>query len=535
MQARHADILSLVLLVVLTTAYQLVFLYDGIGLIDEGHLANAARRLSMGEVLYRDVYTVYPPASFYAVSALFDLFGTSLTVVRAFHAAMTVALAATAFGVARLLVARPWALLAALLIGLTGWEAILERCHYAYLYSVFPIAALGLLAKTLRDSVAIRGEIAGERNALIGVGVLAGLTLAFRLVPFVGLSAAAIVLIAVQTRSFPETVGRLLFVIAGGLLIVLPIGAAFAFASAGPDFIHAVFWTSFQQYLGGGELNLPFPDLRFAPDAWTQAALGRLFRNWEFYLPLAIYLAALVDGVRKVRSNGVAGADPNVPLRLALTTFGAILFLRATGRSDYYHLAPVLAPAYLLGADFLARGWARIESGRSIQLALAPVAALILASVWLHDVAGAAHRAGETESRVELTIGGPRIDRDSALDDLIFDLRARTDEDEAILVLPWYPVLYFLSERANPTRFDWLFPGYLTSDADREAIIDAIANSEVRTLVYNPAAIDGLADRRLAAFEPAIDRAIRQHFRPIKKYGRFLVMARVEPARRRRN
>jgi len=529
MQARHADILSLVLLVVLTTAYQLIFLHDGIGLIDEGHLANAARRIAMGEVLYRDVYTVYPPASFYAVSALFDLFGTSLTVVRAFHAAMTVALAVTAFGVARLLVARPWALLAALLIGLTGWEAILERCHYAYLYSVFPIAALGLLARTLRDG----GDLSRERNALLCVGVLAGWTLAFRLVPFVGLSAAAIVMIAVQTRSLTETTGRLLYLIAGGLLIVIPIGAAFAFAGAGTDFVHAVFWTSFQQYLGGGELNLPFPNLRLAPDAWTQAALGRLFRNWEFYLPLGIYLAALVDGARKVRSTSIIGADPKAPLRLALVTFGAILFLRATGRSDYYHLAPVLAPAYLLGADFLARGWARLESGRANQLAALPVAALLLTSLWLHDVAGAARRAGETESRVELAIGGPRIDRNSALDDLVVDLRARTDEDEAILVLPWYPVLYFLAERPNPTRFDWLFPGYLTSDADREAIIDAITGSDVRTLVYNPAAIDGLADRRLAAFEPAIDRAIRQHFRPVKKFGRFVVMQRVGAGQRR--
>ena len=95
--SRRADWAALFVLLLLGLAYQLCLVRDGVGLIDEGHLANAARRIAAGEVLYRDVYTVYPPGSFHVVAWLFSLFGTSLFVVRGFHVAMTLTLAALVF------------------------------------------------------------------------------------------------------------------------------------------------------------------------------------------------------------------------------------------------------------------------------------------------------------------------------------------------------------------------------------------------------------------------------------------------------
>ena len=531
MLVRRADILSLALVVGLTTAYQLIFLREGIGLIDEGHLANAARRLTEGDLLYRDVYTVYPPASFYVVSVLFDWLGTSLIVVRGFHIAMTIALAIAVFGVGRLFLTVVWATLAALLVGLTGWEAILERCHYAYLYCVFPIAALGILSILLRrDGPSERDEIRQECWGIFGVGMLAGVTLAFRLVPFVGLSLAATLLVVLHSTQAKDALRRLACLILGGLAVVLPIGLAFAVGGGLTDLLQAVFWTSFGQYASGGEFNLPFPPLTLLPGEWTQLGLGRLMRNWEFYLPIAIYIGAALDfGLRArqcaQRRESIKN-EPNALLRLAMMAFGVILFLRATGRSDYYHLAPVLVPAYLLGVDFMARAWARFPIGGASKLAAIPVLASLVLSLWLHGVPNAAVRARNSDQRVELSIGGPRVARSGVLDDLVFDLRQRTKAGEPILVLPWYPVLYFLVDRPNPTRYDWLFPGYLTRDEDRARLVEEISQGSVRTLVYNPAAIDGDATRRLAHFEPDLDRAIRQHFRADKQFGRFIVMTR---------
>ncbi len=519
---RRFDRLALLLLLGLGLAYQAVLFREGVGLIDEGHLANGARRLAAGEVLYRDVYTVYPPASFHVVAWLFDRLGTQLLVVRGFHVAMTLALAALVFAAARRLMERPFAFLAGALVALTGWHVILEGCHYAYLYGAVPMAALLLLARAGEQGTPSRG-------ALIGIGVLSALALAFRLEPAVGLGLAGTAVIAAREGLGRRTFVQLGWIVVGVLAVVLPIGAAYAVQGALGELLRAVFWTSFGQYLQGGEFNLPMPALELLPQEWSRRGLRRWFIGWEFRLPVVLYAAAIVGFVRAElhrRRTAPGEAIPNATLeRLALALFGAVLYLRATGRSDYYHLAPILFPAYLLGADALARGWRRVMGERRSGLAHAFVALVLIGSLGLHefDLAIRRHREG---GKIEILPGGPLVERNQALDDLVADLRQRTRPGEPIVVLPWYPVLYFLADRPNPTRFDWLFPGYLTDEAAVAAFIDAIDRSAARVVVYSPISIDGLPDRSLAAFAPEIDRYLLRRFKPAKRYGRFWILTR---------
>jgi hypothetical protein len=534
---RRVDITMMGLLLAIGAAYQLGFLHAGVGLIDEGHLANGALRIARGEILYRDIFTVYPPGSFYLVAGLFELFEPSLILVRTFHLVMTLALALAVYLTSRSFVSPVWALMSGLLIAATGWEAIVERLHYAYLYSVFPISALALLSVVLRKPV--------RRWGLVGVGALAGITLAFRLVPFVGLAIAATFMVVLDRRNLRAISADLGWLIAGGLSVVAPIGFCFAIAGAGADLFASVFWTSFEQYLGGGELNLPFPPLQLLPTQWSAAGIRQLFINWEFYLPLLIYLGAAIDFALNARAS--ARSQPPTPmasaprLRCALAIFGGILFLRATGRSDYYHLAPVLAPAYILGVDFLSRPFGRLDTQVSLRLATgkapslgkwansATVICLFLLSLWLHDVPRALARSLDTARTVELSPGGPRIAKNSVIDDLVADLKQRTGKQDPIVVLPWYPIVYFLADRPNPTRYDWLFPGYLREEHERSTFIETIEHSRADVLVYAPAAIDGRRDRRLAGFEPEIDRYVRERFRVEARHGPFIVMSRRRP------
>ena len=527
---RRSDILLLALLLGVGIAYQLVFLKQGIGLIDEGHLANAARRVAAGEVLYRDVYSVYPPASFYSVAMLFELFGPSLIVARAFHVALTLALSCCVFLLCRAWMPAAWAMLAGLLVAATGWGAIVERCHYAYLYGAFPFVALLLLSKDSAEGPSWR--------RLFAVGLLAGLTLAFRFVPFIGLAAAVGVILLLSAGGVRRAIGALGPLCVGFCFVWIPIGLYFNFHSAAADLARAVFWTSFEQYVGGGEFNLPYPALRLWPSEWTRAGLSGLFVNWEFYWPLAIYLAAAIDFGRAMRRRRRAAGDAALRigervdvatrLRLAVLIFGALLFLRVLGRSDYYHLAPVLVPAYILGADFLARLWRRVVPTESDRWAPVVVVVAMLASFWLHGIDNETRRAFDREGKVEIVPGGPWVREAGPLDDLVRALRERTAADEPIVVLPFYPILYFLAERPNPTRYDWLFPGYLR-DADAIAgMIKDIDESDVRVVVYSPASIDGRSDRSLAVFAPEVARYLRRRFEPAERFGRFVLMTRRE-------
>ena len=529
---RRFDRWALLVLLGFGLAYQSVLFREGVGLIDEGHLANAARRVAAGEILYRDVYTVYPPASFHVVAWLFDSFGVSLLVVRGFHVAMTLALAALVFLAGRRLMEWPFALLAAALVAGTGWHVILEGCHYAYLYGAMPMAALLLLARA-----GDRGTF--DRGTLVGIGVLSGAALAFRLEPAVGLGLAGTTVLAARAGLGRALFERLAWIVLGASAVIVPIGVVYAVEGALGDLLRAVFWTSFGQYLQGGEFNLPMPAFEYWPGEWSRRGVRRWFVSWEFRIPILLYCAAVVEfgraeWYRRRSGSGEPVASAKLE-RLALALFGAVLYLRATGRSDYYHLAPVLFPAYLLGADWLARGFRRWVPARAAWIA-APIAViLLLASLGLHEFDRALRRYRASDEKLEIMPGGPLVERSQALDDLIDDLRGRTRPEEPIVVLPWYPIVYFLADRPNPTRFDWLFPGYLETESEVAELIDSIDRSRARVVVYSPISIDGLPDRSLAAFAPEIDRFLRQRFVPVKRYGRFWVMTRradpIGPAR----
>ena len=523
---RRRDRLALLVLVGLGLAYQLCLFREGVGLIDEGHLANAARRIAAGEILYRDVYTVYPPASFQVVAGLFELFGTSLLVVRGFHIAMTLALSVLVFVAGRRFMETPFAWLAGALVAATGWHVILEGCHYAYLYGAVPMAALWLLARA-------DAEGALDRGRLIAVGALAGVSLSFRLEPFVGLALAGASVVLLREGFGRRAWAGLAWLIVGTLLVVVPIGLYFAAHAAFANLFLAVFWTSFGQYLQGGEFNLPMPAFEWLPIEWSRRGLRHLFVSWEFRLPVLLYTVTFAEvalaawrGRRLPTGSPVLSA--NSLARLCLALFGAVLYLRATGRSDYYHLAPILFPAYVLGADWIARAWRRFVPPRLDGLAYPLVALVLATSLFLHQFDLAVDRAFATADEVEVVPGGPRIEGASQLDDLVADVRARTGPGEPIVVLPWYPIVYFLAERANPTKFDWLFPGYLTTAAAVAGFLDEIERSDARVVVYSPVSIDGRSDRSLAAFAPEIDRYLRQRFQPTRRYGRFWVLTRKD-------
>ena len=319
----------------------------------------------------------------------------------------------------------------------------------------------------------------------------------------------------------------------GTLLVALPIGAYYLAVGALGDLFLAVFWTSFGQYLQGGEFNLPMPALEWLPAEWSRRGLRRWFMSWEFRVPVLLYAGR--SSSSPAPSGAAAGRSRRAPIARRSSSgsrsrsSGPVLYLRATGRSDYYHLAPILFPAYILGADWIARGWRRLALPRGRALAYPLVVLVLAASLELHEFDRAVRRGLDRAGKLEIMPGGPLVERAQALDDLVADVRTRTRPGEPIVVLPWYPILYFLTERPNPTRFDWLFPGYLTTEAEVARFIDEIDRSPAQVVVYSPISIDGLPDRSLAAFAPEIDRFLLQRFAPTKRFGRFWVLTRKEP------
>ena len=66
--------------------------------------------------------------------------------------------------------------------------------------------------------------------------------------------------------------------------------------------------------------------------------------------------------------------------------------------------------------------------------------------------------------------GGVRVENAEATADVVRAMQKYAPPDRSILCLPYQPMFYFLCERRNPTRWNYLWPGDQTA-SDYEALI----------------------------------------------------------------
>jgi hypothetical protein len=195
-------------------------------------------------------------------------------------------------------------------------------------------------------------------------------------------------------------------------------------------------------------------------------------------------------------------------LREAVLTFllvwSALFYLQVTVRSDQTHLLMTLPPLFLLTAF----GWSMITEMltkyRKTCIVTSCVFAIlvgsflwILRSVVLPDVSGATER-------LNLARGGVRVEQAKVIGGFIQQLQANVPPTRSILALPYQPMFYFLCERRNPTRWNYLWPGDET-ESDYEKFI-----SEAE---QDPPSVVLVSEREeLAKFAPQIIDYLREQY-----------------------
>jgi hypothetical protein len=257
--------------------------------------------------------------------------------------------------------------------------------------------------------------------------------------------------------------------------------------------------------------SLPFPKL-IARRSVSETAVVLLF-----YIPLFVQaIAGLYLVQRLVRCR--------LGLREAalafLVVWSALFYLQVVTRSDQTHLLMTLPPFFLLSAF----GWSIVRETtanyRKIDIILSSVLAIVVVSfLWivrsvaLPDVT----RANEL---LTLERGGVRIEQARMVVDFVQRLEAYVPPTRSILALPYQPMFYFLCERRNPTRWNYLWPGDQTA-RDYERLIDEAEHDP-------PAVVLLFEQRQLAAFAPAIVEYVQAHYIRADDGGELAIYARRE-------
>jgi hypothetical protein len=236
-----------------------------------------------------------------------------------------------------------------------------------------------------------------------------------------------------------------------------------------------------------------------------------------FYIPLFVQAIAALHLVRSLVRRCFHLREAMLSF---LVVWSALFYLQVVTRSDQTHLLMTLPPFFILTAF----GWSMVRetlaSQRKIDIVLSAALAIAVASfLWILRPVVLPDVTRDTE-QLTLERGGVRIEQERVVADFVQRLQASVPPTRSILALPYQPMFYFLCQRRNPTRWNYLWPGDQTA-SDHERLIDEAEHDP-------PALVLVSEQRELAVFAPAIVEYIRSHYIQVDKVGGLTIYVRRE-------
>jgi hypothetical protein len=216
-----------------------------------------------------------------------------------------------------------------------------------------------------------------------------------------------------------------------------------------------------------------------------------------FYLPPIVGLLAAFWLWRQYLRRRYGLREANMTLVLVWTL---LFYCQVLGRSDIYHLLITQVPFFILSACL----WAAVLESEvakvpfSVAATLALAGFLILAGPLFLEDSGPHQEAS-------LARTGVRFQGAEELADLVRRVQEYAPPNRSILCLSYQPMLYFLCQRRNPTRWNYLWPGDQTA-ANFQTLVTEARN--------DPPAVVLIDDEpRLAQFAPIVLNYVHEGYR----------------------
>jgi hypothetical protein len=493
----------------ISIGYESAFIHHGLNVFDEGWALYGAMQLHAGGVLYRDVFSVFPPGHMLPAWIGYGLDPPGIVLTRTLYAAFNVALCVGFYFLGRRFLPAHFALLGALLLALAAPRAHLAHYHFGYRYLVFSVLALLAFAERLRT---------GDSRWMLAGGACAGVALCFRLTPAFAVSAAAGVGVVLADRDWRRWLRDWGWYALGLAAVAAPVVAWFAHGVGLETLwldvvVRPIAMTDLQ--------SMEIPEM-IRPESWTRRKISKLFTAVQFRSWAILYCGyAAVLAFQWLRA--LATRRPFEPVLLSVVVvWGAVFFARTLGRSDAGHLESALPPVCLVLAHLASRllpwqrrgapreGWAR-------RLATAGIIAGTL-GVWVFlfgtDQMLAADRRGTFPiEALNGRISVPWNSRAKIVDQRVMALLDLTEPGDTILDLSAAPLFHVLTGRPGPGRFDIVIPGTFLSEDEQRAFVERLEASPPVVVVTSVKPFDEMRARRVSATAPLVARWLRTHYR----------------------
>jgi hypothetical protein len=512
-----------------TLAIHLLYWNRGFILLDEGFVATVASVMAHGGRLYRDAVSYALPGGYALLALVFWVFGESLQVSRGLTLALLAILVPAAFRVARAALSLPAAALAVALVGLLTVWSFPQWQVYGYqqpgLVAVLLAAALlapeGAASGLLRPALA--GLLVGAAVCTKQTNLAAGATLGLFLL--VDRLLAGRRGDAHPWRAGPVAAPLLAFAAGGALPVLWTFGSALHAGTLGDLWVQSVLsplhGADFDGYVGLPDFRRLFErdeDLRgrlvhyLPPLLDTRRELLLTSRLWRWtsvpdFLLKMLYLKPLL----------VAGLGlPVLAWRLrhgwSAVRGGALLFALDLGLLagmnrpfDWMHESFAWIGTLLLGTWIVAPG-EQPRRGILRGLAIFTGCVLVVTLFFVLDL-----RRVNSEP-VHLARAGvyARPADARAIERIVGAIEEHAAPGEAILVVPYQPLVDFLAARPPASRFLLVWPVEYQSSRDAEMLAE-IDRRGVRTVIHGATAAPQLGT--LAGSAPVLLEGLAERFR----------------------
>jgi len=286
----------------------------------------------------------------------------------------------------------------------------------------------------------------------------------------------------------------------------------------------------------------PFPNI--FPFGSLLEHLGRhkMFERVLFYLPLWVYAGVGVVLLCRIIKSKSAISEQDISL-LIILSFGICVFGLVIWRAGFDNLLRTLPPFYILFCYLLYLGrekilyWIKVPSDSAPSdsfLKKIPANVLIVSFPFLFFYEMNVHHGFYAGSIGAMKQETQRVQLDRLqvythpseakwLREVVDRIEIYTDKGDPILALPLNPVFYFITDRTNPTRYDWILPGMLTTEEEKK-MVEGLKFQPPKMVIFVDIPIDGKEERRLANYAPLLYGFLVENYQFDEMIGLFQIL-----------
>ena len=518
-------------------AYFWSFCEYGLNIWDEGGYANGTLRTLNGERALVDFNpNGYLPGRYWYGMLFFKLFGVEIQSLRIGVLLFTPAMVIMIYSMGRKIMPAGFALLAALFM------LSAPSMYYNRFYTFFVILNLYCLTNVVE-----------KRNlaSLFGLGAAIFLSCFFKFEVtlfsiLVSLGTLALLFSVKhwrvdfnfspkQAASASPKPGKFYFLLAGVAAILFAV-------YLGKD---GYFTKVFKLVVDAHEVwGNPFPEILPFFALLEKVGAHQMFERILFYLPPFTYgvVAILLFYRLVIKKETFHIAHLMV---LAILLFGACAFGLVIWRAGFDNLLRTLPPFYLLLCYLLYGIREKILSlqkpvGQNGIFMRLPLNLLTVFLPFLFYFEMNTHHGFYAGSIGAMKLETTRLSLEKMdvytnpgeakwIKKVIDKINLHSKKGDAILALPLNPIFYFLSDRVNPTPYEWILPGMLEEKKER-ALVKLLKYRLPKIVIYVDIAIDGKEERRLSRYAPHLYKFLVEHYSFQEMVGFFQILLPKNPS-----